>query len=835
MRRSSDPREFLNVFQQGNPVFEIRIVSVPGHPGGFAGHFTSVGSAIDAIEKFDKKYLPGAFYCSLNSFEPGKKTRPKSNKTGLPFEVDLRPDGVIRQKYQGECIQEEDIIDRRWFFVDVDPIRPKGINSSDIQCNAAIAMAEKIRDDMVASGWPMPILGMSGNGAGLLWRVDFKNADYPDLIENCVYAMIERYSPDGEELKTKMKSSEKALKVLKALENGESIKENEKQYLNIAPYDDAKNALSTDVEVDNKVHDAPRICKIFGTMTRKGDHSELRPRRQSWFELPDVIEIAPLEKLQELESTCSGDHVKRGRKKTSRSSACGFPSTVECLPPDDPDTKERIDEALRAWSRVKPDVKMRLANGSYDQWLDIGMFFHAVHPSLLSHWVEFSKLSTDFNEDQCKKKWLTFNYTGDPQEIGPNHVYWYLPNDRKAHDRIREKLALTCDLDELKVQNLLWDEFKLWNATQEYPHSDIELMAIFRVQLTQRRVETSRAGHKTGVDAINASSASDISESISEAGKQAEEIVSIVGNQNTLAGDDLNKVLKNNVRVARRYESSLSDVQLQMISSWQLSFFDETPVCWELTIPRESGESTVTLELHTQELRNFVLVSDKLRDLLECIPSSLAKKWKDVIDELTRRAVKKASNRDRDKLPIIAEILIALCQSSTSSLDRLEYKNSTANKFGAHVGTCVFYEGREDKVTAFWINYGLMIAELATHCVWAKNDERGIRVALRKLGVKTGREASKTPRAIRAVAACARMACIDEPLFDHIKKVAVMDCKMALREHQTALVQEAVRGVIENRLESTSLVPQYSTTLNLISRQDEYTQEDTDFNPSHYN
>ena len=216
LRRSSDPREFLNVFQQGNPVFEIRIVSVPGHPGGFAGHFTSVDSAVDAIEKFDKKYQPGAFYCSLNSFEPGKKTRPKSNKTGLPFEVNLNPDGVIRQKSQGECIQEEDIIDRRWFFIDVDPIRPKGTNSSDIQNDAAIAMAKKIRDDMVDAGWPMPIFGMSGNGAGLLWRVDFKNADYPDLIENCVYAMIERYSPNGEELKKELKESEKALKVLRA-------------------------------------------------------------------------------------------------------------------------------------------------------------------------------------------------------------------------------------------------------------------------------------------------------------------------------------------------------------------------------------------------------------------------------------------------------------------------------------------------------------------------------------------------------------------------------------------------------------------------------------------
>lgn len=48
----------------------------------------------------------------------------------------------------------------------------------------------------------------------------------------------------------------------------------------------------------------------------------------------------------------------------------------------------------------------------YESWLSIGMALHSVDPGLLSNWVEWSKGSTFFDEEECLAKWSSFKGSG---------------------------------------------------------------------------------------------------------------------------------------------------------------------------------------------------------------------------------------------------------------------------------------------------------------------------------------------------------------------------------------------------------------------------------------
>ena len=60
----------------------------------------------------------------------------------------------------------------RNLLIDLDPIRPEGISSTDAEHEAALEMAEIIRADLENEGWPEPLVGDSGNGGHLVYPLD---------------------------------------------------------------------------------------------------------------------------------------------------------------------------------------------------------------------------------------------------------------------------------------------------------------------------------------------------------------------------------------------------------------------------------------------------------------------------------------------------------------------------------------------------------------------------------------------------------------------------------------------------------------------------------------
>jgi hypothetical protein len=195
-------------------VVEVRIPKTCA--GVVAGYFDNLSAAAEAICQADAKYRAGGVYYVLNNINPALLGR-----------------AYNRLKERTEhTTADNNILRRRWLPVDLDPVRPAGISSSDGEHTAAIARARTIADDM-AGEWERPIIADSGNGAHLLYEIDLPN-DQEGLayVAGALAELDRRFSDDV-------------------------------------------------VKVDVACANAARIWKAYGTVARKGDSIPGRPHRLS--------------------------------------------------------------------------------------------------------------------------------------------------------------------------------------------------------------------------------------------------------------------------------------------------------------------------------------------------------------------------------------------------------------------------------------------------------------------------------------------------------------------------------------------------------------------------
>ena len=159
-----------------------------------------------------------------------------------------------------ETTQDKDIVSRRWLLVDVDPVRPAGVSSTAGELKSAAERARAVADYLAEAGWPAPLVVMSGNGYHLLYRVELP-ADDEGLVKRVLAALAERF-------------------------------------------DDAA------VTIDRSVHNAARIVKVAGTVSRKGDDLrgvaglEDRPhRRAELIDVPETLAVVVPELLTRIAPT----------------------------------------------------------------------------------------------------------------------------------------------------------------------------------------------------------------------------------------------------------------------------------------------------------------------------------------------------------------------------------------------------------------------------------------------------------------------------------------------------------------------------------------------------
>jgi hypothetical protein len=228
----ASPREEIlravDLLMRPGDVHEVRIPKA-GRLGTISGYFDNAEALADAVGPLDGT-VP-AIYITLNPCKSALLAR-AANRLQDRVQV-TTADG--------------DILRRRWLLIDLDPVRPAGISSTDREHGRAISAACGAWDDL--RGWfGDPVVADSGNGAHLLYRLDLPNDQVTtDLVKRVLAGVAARCGTE-------------------------------------------------DIAVDGTVFNASRIVKLYGTMASKGDSTPDRPHRRSrLLEIPDDLRVLTLE------------------------------------------------------------------------------------------------------------------------------------------------------------------------------------------------------------------------------------------------------------------------------------------------------------------------------------------------------------------------------------------------------------------------------------------------------------------------------------------------------------------------------------------------------------
>lgn len=211
---------------------ELRVPNA-GKEGTISGYFDDADKLADAITRHSGR-VPGV-YVTLNPVDRALLCRAYNRVVA----------------YARDTTKDADIARRWWLPIDVDPVRPSGISSSEAEHDDALKTALAIRDRLAAKGFPPGILADSGNGGHLLYRIDMPNdGDARDLIAAFLKTLAARFD-------------------------------------------------TATVRVDQKVFNAARIWKCYGSMARKGDPvGDRRHRIARMVDVPDDLSPVPPEVIR---------------------------------------------------------------------------------------------------------------------------------------------------------------------------------------------------------------------------------------------------------------------------------------------------------------------------------------------------------------------------------------------------------------------------------------------------------------------------------------------------------------------------------------------------------
>ena len=203
-----------------------------------SGYFDDYERLACAVEALDADPSVAGIYVTLNAVNPALLSR-RANRIKM------------RLGRKDATTADADIIHRRWLPIDIDPIRPSGVSSTETEHDAAIDAASRIAGYLAEQGFPEPLVADSGNGAHLLYRIDLPNDEASlNLVKGVLATLDALFSNDV-------------------------------------------------ITVDTANYNAARIWKLYGTMSRNGDSTERRPhRRAKILSAPGRVEIVPAERLQ---------------------------------------------------------------------------------------------------------------------------------------------------------------------------------------------------------------------------------------------------------------------------------------------------------------------------------------------------------------------------------------------------------------------------------------------------------------------------------------------------------------------------------------------------------
>lgn len=203
----------------------------------YSGYFKSVETLITAVTPYANMDDEQCYF-TLNAINPDCYGRQQSEK-------------II--KSPKVTTTDTDVTDRNWVMIDFDPVRATGVNASDDEFELAHKKAQDVFRYLREQGFNDPVICKSGNGWHLQYAIDCPNTD--DNTE-----IIKRF--------------------LQSL---------------------GKMFTDTKVDIDEKVFNAGRICKLYGTMAKKGANIPERPWRMSEIVyVPKDRLTTPIEKFKSI-------------------------------------------------------------------------------------------------------------------------------------------------------------------------------------------------------------------------------------------------------------------------------------------------------------------------------------------------------------------------------------------------------------------------------------------------------------------------------------------------------------------------------------------------------
>jgi hypothetical protein len=202
-------------------VVELRAIFKNGRID--SGYFDDFSPLAETAAELDKRADVSSIYWTLNPVNSDCLHRAKN-----------RMREWASKSKGGATTSDKEILERRFILLDFDGAnRPTGISATREELEVAKDKALSVARFLAARKWEAPMAAMSGNGYHLLYRMKLSNdRQSADLLKKCLASLAVMFDDEN-------------------------------------------------TKIDTSVFNASRICKVYGTMARKGDDTPERPHRRS--------------------------------------------------------------------------------------------------------------------------------------------------------------------------------------------------------------------------------------------------------------------------------------------------------------------------------------------------------------------------------------------------------------------------------------------------------------------------------------------------------------------------------------------------------------------------
>ncbi|MDM4014887.1 DNA-primase RepB domain-containing protein [Roseiconus lacunae] len=204
----------------------------------------------------------------------------------------------------GKQPKDDDVCQRRWLLVDIDPIRPADTASTAAEKKAAWSVLKNVIQWLGENEWPAPVLIDSGNGYHALYRVDLPAQD-DGLVQRVLHSLAGIFD-------------------------------------------------TKDAKIDTTVYNASRISRLPGILNRKGETTDQRPHRDAkLLSERGGKKAVPLARLEAVAACAPTTLAKPSKAKKGKGKATasigehpGIAKTLGLINATLPDDRPAVDESL---------------------------------------------------------------------------------------------------------------------------------------------------------------------------------------------------------------------------------------------------------------------------------------------------------------------------------------------------------------------------------------------------------------------------------------------------------------------------------------------------------